>query len=150
MKTIIRIAFEEGVHTNQEYRKIYFSVQKGVNKKSPLSMTELQRLSDLDLSSDYHLNLSKSIFLLGSFLGLRISDLKRIEPKMMSNTGNGKFLRIKNVKTSREVIIPIKNKCDIILERYSYKLPKFTEQVVNRHLKIVAKMMGLSKERQQK
>lgn len=148
LKSIMRLAYEEGIHANQEYRKRYFSVPKEVNKKIPLTGLEVQKLADLKLSEDYHLDLSRNIFLLGCYLGLRVSDLKRISPEFIVSSEQGRCIRMKTVKTSREVIIPISSRCDRILEKYSYTIPRFAEQVVSRHLKILAKMIGLSEQRQ--
>jgi len=146
----MRLAYEEKVHANDTFRDRYFAVPKEVNKKIPLTMREVQRMMSLDLSDVPYMELSRNIFVLGCFLGLRVSDLKQISPLHIHDESEGKYINIKTVKTGVEVRIPLNSIVRDILEAYGDQLPKFNEQVVNRHLKILAVRIGLNKIRASK
>lgn len=143
LKSIMRVAHEEGIHSNTVYTHRWFSVPKEVIKKIPLSMAELDRMRAMDLNDDYHRCLSRDVFVLGCFIGLRVSDIKRLKRDHIYEDDHGKFIRIKTQKTGMEVEIPLGTAALNILEKYEYQLPYFTEQVVNRHLKDLARRIGL-------
>jgi two-component system sensor histidine kinase ChiS len=46
--------------------------------------------------------------------------------------------------------VPLSTKADKLLRKYNYKIPSFWEQVVNRHLKQIGDMIGLSNDRASK
>lgn len=78
---------------------------------------------------------AKDMFLIGCYTGLRISDIKRLNPV---NTRNG-LIQMRLLKTNKEVKIPIIKSCDEILKRYGYRSPRFPDQKVNEHIKEVCK-----------
>lgn len=146
-KALMKVAYEEGIHANREFAKRYFIVPYKKQKKVPLSLSEVRRIENLDTSDEPKLTLPKEIFLLGIFLGLRVSDIKRITPSHIHNTKDGLILAITTQKTGTEVRIPINKKAEQILAKYSFKCPYFCEQVVNRHLKLIGKKIGLRSDR---
>lgn len=143
-KALMKIAYEEGVHTNTEYTKRYFIVPYKKQKKIPLSLSEVNQIENLDTSDEPKLSLPKDIFLLGCYLGLRVSDIKRISSKNIQRYNKRHVLVMTTQKTGKEVKIPINTKAEKILAKYDFKCPCFCEQVVNRHLKLIGKKIGLS------
>lgn len=150
LKVIMKTAHEEGVHSNLEFQKRYFVTPKNATKKTPLSLEELKALEELDLSEQPNLGFARDIFLLGCYLGLRVSDIKRITPNLLQRDTGGTFLSMKTQKTGAEVKVPVNTKADQILRRYDYMVPAFYEQVVNRLLKSIGKLMELPSERTNK
>lgn len=146
-KVVMKLANEEGIHANREFIKRYFVIPSNRQKKIPLSFTEVKLLENLEIGDEPKLNLPKEIFLLGVYLGLRVSDIKRICPSLIQNTNEGMILSLKTQKTATEVRIPINKKAEKILAKYKFTCPKFCEQVVNRHLKLIGRKIGLSEER---
>ena len=150
LKSMMRSSFEDGVSSNDEFRKRYFSVPKEERKKIPLSLEEIKKLIALDLSNSKSLSLARDVFVLGCFIGLRISDIKRITAGNMYEDEYGMNLKIKTQKMGVEVRIPLSSEAVRILGRYEFELPKITEQVVNRNLKILAKRINLHSSRASK
>src|SRR5690606_28669499 len=146
-KALMKIAYEEGIHANREYAKRYFIVPYKKQKKVPLTLSEVRRIENLDTADDPKLSLPKDIFLLGIYLGLRVSDIKRITPSHIHNTSEGLILSMTTQKTGSEVQIPINKKAEQILAKFGFKCPYFCEQVVNRHLKLIGKKIGLRSDR---
>lgn len=147
LKSVMRTGYEENIHTSDEFRKRYFSVPKEAKKKVPLTLSEIQRLQNLQIEYPNSLALSRDIFVLGCYIGLRISDLKRISSNHIQKNKDGYFIAIKTQKTGIEVKIPLNKIAVAILQRYNYKFPPISEQVINRNLKTLGKMIGLSHSR---
>jgi integrase len=146
-KSILKMAYEEGIHNNSEFKRRYFISPKDSVKKIPLTLQEVQCMFSLDLVDNQMLSFARDIFLLGCYLGLRVSDIKRLSPSHIHDDSSGRYIRIETQKTGAVVQIPISSKARIILEKYNYEIPPFWEQVVNRNLKKIALRMNLPKSR---
>lgn len=103
--------------------------------KISLTLEELRLLENKDVSERVEWQKAKDCFLIGCYTGLRISDIKRLNPV---NTQGG-FIQMRLLKTNKEVKIPIIKACDEILKRYAYRAPRFPDQKVNEHIKEVCK-----------
>lgn len=104
-----------------------------------LSLTELEKLENV-LPETPEENRAKDIFLLGCYLGLRISDLKRITPASISQGRITMVLR----KNNRPVQIPITGQAKTILDSYANYAPKINEQSVNKCLKLLCQRAGIT------
>jgi integrase len=111
-------------------------------KKTIVSLTidELSKLENLDVSQSSEQQKVKDMFLLGCYTGLRVSDLKRLNP---INTQGG-VINMKLTKNDRQVAIPIISDCARILSRYNYSAPKINEQAVNEGIKVIAEKAGIT------
>lgn len=147
LKAIMKVSHEEGIHTSNEARRRYFVTPKDKKKKIPLTLAEVKTLEGLDLMDNERLDFARNIFLLGCYLGLRVSDIKRITPQHIHSDKHGKYLTIKAQKTGTDLKVPVSRKADHILNKFEYTIPDFWEQVVNRHLKIIGKMICLPPQR---
>jgi len=69
-------------------------------------------------------------------MGMRWSDFSTIEKGVFQNNteGNTSYIKV-NEKTEETIIIPVLPTAKRILEKYQYKLPKYTQQYFNRTLK---------------
>ncbi len=104
-----------------------------------LSKAEISKLYYLDLSSNPHLISSRDWFVLGCLIGLRFSDLSKIEAHhvVLDN------LRIEQQKTKRPVEIPIFGEVKTILEKYHYTSPITMLNEFNLNIKQIGKLAGI-------
>lgn len=102
--------------------------------KISLTVDELRLLENVDVSKRVEWQKAKDAFLIGAYTGLRISDIKELNPV---NTAGG-FIEKKLLKNNKWVKIPIIKACDDILKRYGYKYHGMPQQKVNQFIKEVA------------
>ena len=62
---------------------------------------------------------------------------------MISEESGWKVIKLTQLKTGEQVIIPIKPELETILKKYDYTLPHTWEQKVNEHIKDIAKLAGI-------
>lgn len=108
-----------------------------------LSKEEIQILIDLKPTDKFEERII-DLFILNCFMGMRWSDFSTIEKGVFQNDeeGNTSYIKI-NEKTEETIIIPILPTAKRILEKYQYKLPKFTQQYFNRTLKNILESHNL-------
>ena len=105
-----------------------------------LNETELEVLADLQLK-DYHSRI-RDLFLVGCWTGLRFSDFSRLTYENIDL--ETETIRIKTQKTSADVVIPILPEILTIFKKYKDDgLPKYQNQVMNRELKNVGKVLEI-------
>jgi integrase len=140
IKTIMGYSFDEGKHTNQEYRKGYFSKVSEVVNHPYLNLDELNRIEDLNLP-DKEMDVARDIFLIGCYTGLRIGDLlKFIQNPNFVERDKIKFIQLKQSKTSKIVFIPLNSNVLKIMEKYDGRLPDYLHHnAINFNLKSIAK-----------
>jgi len=140
LKAIMNKAFQLKHHTNLEYKN--FSTPTEEVKHIYLTEQEIQTIYELDLvGQEKDLKLTRDVFVLQCYVGLRYSDLKRLEPEMLKENK----LVIQTQKTGRTVTIPLHPLVKQIIAKYETKLPKpFVNQVMNRHLKEIGKLAGIN------
>lgn len=85
----------------------------------------------------------RDLFLIGCYTGLRFSDFSSLDLQSI----DGKFIKLKQVKTGARVTIPIMEKLKPVLAKYPNELPTITNQRFNTYIKIVAKLAGLTSKR---
>lgn len=100
-----------------------------------LTLAELEMLKAVDCSKNRNWQKAKDIFILGTVTGLRLSDVKRLNP---INT-HGEHISLKTLKNSKDVKIPILSDGKEVLERYNYHAPKMSANKVNKYIKEVCK-----------
>ncbi len=100
-----------------------------------LSKEEMQVLVDLKPADKFEERII-DLFVLNCYLGMRWSDFSTIEKGIFQNDAEGNTSYIKvNEKTEEPIVIPVLPTAKRILEKYEYKLPKYTQQYFNRELK---------------
>ena len=140
IKTIMRLSRDEGLHENIEIDKRMF---KAISKKVEnifLNEDELRQMYNLDLSHKKNYELARDVFLIGAFTAQRYSDYSRIRKEMIK----GNNIELIQQKTGEKVIIPMRNEVKEILKKYDYTLPKTYEQKVNKYIKEVGKLAGIT------
>lgn len=140
IKTVMGYAYEEGMHTNLEYKKNYFAKMTEVVNHPYLDLTELKQIEQLEIHQE-EMSVSRDIFLIGCNTGLRIGDLLSFikNPKLIKN-GERDFIEIKQSKTANPVVIPINSTIVNIMAKYNGGFPPYLHQnIINQNLKLVCK-----------
>lgn len=150
LKSILRNAYEEELHQNTAFQKRWFAVPSERPKKHPLTLEEMYALHDLDLKLGSTDCKARDVFLLACYLGLRISDIKRIRPDHIEEKDGRKYIRITTQKKKKRVAVPISSRLDEILSRYNYTMPRITSQTVNKKIKVLAAEAGIPEKKAKK
>lgn len=148
LKVLLNYAFEDGLSTNTIQRTKKFSKQKrnAGGKKPYLNTDELEKIYKLKLESGSMLDKVRDIFLIGCYTGQRVSDYSNIKQNNIDSLSNGKkVFRIKQQKTGTEVVIPFLNgNIETILEKWNNELPRISDVLINRHIKTICEMAGIT------
>jgi hypothetical protein len=145
LKTIMNAARDKGLHNNLESTQKSFKTLKVKVENIYLSLQELEKMYNLDLSKNPNLEQSRDIFLIGSFTSLRFSDYSRIKPSNIKNKGNNNVIEMYTKKTGELVIIPFWHWIlEELLIKYKYNIPKIYEQKLNKDIKEVGRLAGIN------
>lgn len=147
LKQILNAALDAGLTTNIEHTRRTFKVVRNDIDVVYLTAKELQSVFELDLSNNEKQALARDIFCAGCYTGQRFSDYSRINKSQVRVTDAGNIvLDIRQKKTGKTVIIPVRWELKEILERYDYNLPHIWEQHVNDEIKNVCALAGINQE----
>ncbi len=144
LKAILNFATEDGYNTFTGYQhKKFKTVREDVNNIY-LSEDEISKLLKLDLSGDRTMERTRDLFVFGCYTGLRFSDFSQVKQEHIV----GDILRIKTIKTSEWVNIPILPAVREIMDKYKDNpnyLPKsVSNQTMNRNLKDLGEMAKIN------
>lgn len=144
LKAILNSATEDGYNTFTDYQhKNFKAVREDVNNIY-LSEEEISKLLKLDLSSDKIMERTRDLFVFGCYTGLRFSDFSQVKQEHIV----GDILRIKTIKTSEWVNIPILPAVREIMDKYKdnpNNLPKsVSNQTMNRNLKVLGDLAKIN------
>ena len=140
------------LHTNESYRE--YNIPERIGSIKFLEWHEVKQLMQVQLDSPVQ-EKSRDLLLFGCFTGMRYSDiraLKKIDIKQHVFDGvEGVFYaaHIRQVKTSRETVIPLLPEAMAIIRKYESlpgesALPQMFLQKVNDALKIVGEKAKLN------
>ena len=146
-KKLIKDAEIEGIHENFRARSLNYTMEVRESDKSTqiyLTTEELQGLYDMELCGTDEL--VRDIFLIGCYIGQRVSDYGRIEPEWFGTTRNGvKVIRIQQKKTKRDVCVPIVgNQLQTLLKKYNYCVPRISDAEIDRTIKDICERLSVS------
>jgi len=145
LKVFLADAEERGQLVNQDYKLKRFKV---VEEKSPsmyLTLDEIGRIKNLDLSKQEELDRVRDLFLIGCYTGVRYSDYHQVNYDHVFRNDKGTFLKVKTTKTGDTVVIPLRPEVIFVLEKYGENLPKpISNQKMNVHLKTIAQKAKLN------
>lgn len=138
LKTVMNYALSRGYHNNIVFKSREFAKPKEEIDHIYLNKKELKSIAKLELEPN--LDKTRDLFLIGSYTGLRISDLKRLEKKHITTNSDGTFIEIKSKKTQQRIVIPCNSIVKKIFAKYDNQPPPSkSEQKINDDLKIIAK-----------
>lgn len=144
LKQIVTTAIEEGYVERFTWKGIK-SEKRDVDSVYT-NFNEIQLLYDEQLTKETEI-LVRDKYVLNCFLGMRYSDLNKLEPHFFTkkNIGNKEFIvytgRAK--KTDHKIEFAVHPMAQEILEKYNYDVPKLSAKEFNDILKIVAHRAGL-------
>jgi integrase len=105
-----------------------------------LTISEIRALYNVDLSAHPEWRRFRDMFVLGCYTGLRFSDYSGIKPEDIRKG----ILHKKQGKSDHWVVIPLRPEAhEILINRFSKKMPKTSNPELNRHFKKVAQLAGI-------
>jgi hypothetical protein len=158
LKTIMKQGKEEKKHNNLEFQRSAFKVQSIEVDTIYLNEEELKKVYNLDLTKvkeEYDidpvelpgLDAARDVFLIGCWTCQRYSDYSRIN-KVNVQDGR-RVIKLEQIKTGNKVVIPVRAELDMVLKKYEiakdeYQLPKTFEQKLNKRIKTVCRLAGIT------
>lgn len=162
----IKVAYRDardvdGLHDLHETEKRGFSSANFAAKTIYLSLDELQRIADLEITpqsfvaafpnsaNNAGVNIERKIkalevvrnkFLLGAYTALRVSDFNHLRDVHI----DGDYFRVTTQKTGAHVVIPIHPVIRRIIDSGFDISTPITDQKINEHIKEVARMAGIT------
>lgn len=124
----IKMSDDVEYFTWKDQRKQYFT-------PTAQEVSKIMVLTDLSKSQEH----IRDTFIVSCFTGLRESDVREIQSEMMEEQNGQKFLRVSMKKTNLDYSIPITQEVWDILQKYNFRLPRYTQQNYNLVIKEVAK-----------
>jgi integrase len=145
LKTFLSEATKRGINKNMAFRDRGFKKLVEDIKHTYLTVDEIERLYQLNLSVMPAWEAVRDIFVFGCYTGLRFSDLVSIrESNIVINDGKECIDFITN-KTGERVLVPLANTAIKILKKYKYQLPKaICNQKFNAYLKFISQRAGFN------
>jgi integrase len=110
-----------------------------------LTNEQVEMLENIDLSFNPELDIVRDLFLFAVYSGMRYSDVHRTKQWHFNVSATGiKYLMYTSKKTKNLVKVPLKPKAIILLDKYTNDLPTRSDQHLNRKLKEIARLAGLT------
>lgn len=154
----------DGLHDLHETEKRGFSSANYPAKTVYMSLDELQRIADLEITPETllatypelatednsqkanlarkaaSLNIIRNKFLLGAYTALRVSDFNHLRHVHV----DGDFFRITTQKTGAAVVIPIHPVIRKMMNEGFDITTRVSDQKINKHIKEIARMAGIT------
>lgn len=116
-----------------------------------LNEDEILRMYKLigNLSNYPGLDVFARLFVLGTQVGVRVSDLEINPEHIKTTTAGGRALKtahLKNEKTNSSVVIPLTPLAEEILKHFKWRVPPFKDQDLNDAVKILARLAGIKEQ----
>ena len=148
IKRVLRYAEDSGHCVHSAYKSSSFKAPQETASDIHLNEDELSKIRELELSSDqYSLALTRDLFMIGAYSGLRVSDYNRLTNDNIQNYDGSEMLEVRCKKTNSLVIVPIHPVVKSILIKYYNSLPPSqNEQLINRNLKVLGRLCGMDGE----
>lgn len=143
IKCFMKWSRSKGLHTNSAWETFWRDKRTG--DTIALSVDELRRMRDTDLSDKPRLNRTRDIFLLQTFTGLRYGDLLHLEQKHIDAQVG--VIRFSTEKTGATCIIPITTPLQALLDKHTLADLSMPSNVkMNAALKELGQLIGLDQE----
>ena len=148
VKRVLRYTEDNGHFVHSAYKSSSFKAPQETASEIYLTEDELKRIRELQLSSEqYSLELTRDLFMVGAYSGLRVSDFNSLTVENIQSFNGLKILEVRSQKTNALAEIPIHPVVKDILIKYDNALPPSqNEQVMNRNLKVLGKLCGIDDE----
>ena len=170
LKTIMSLAEAEGYHTNAKYKDKRFKGTRVEVDAIYLTREELEKIMAVPADKlSPGKQLARDIFMIGVWTAQRVSDYNNLQPEDFHTTTKRwiedvpdpehpgqttaviktkeiTYVDIRQQKTGAKVSIPCSTELKAILEKYNYNVPHLPDQDINRYIKDIAELAGLTDE----
>ena len=144
VKSVLAAMEEQGHDVHPAYRRKGFKKITEDSTSISLSLDELKQMKALDLSDEPRgLTLTRDLFLIGCFTGLRVSDLNRLQSAELVTLEGKKCFSFNQQKTGQPVLIPVHPVVQSILDCHDGPPRPQNDQILNRNLKRLGQLMEL-------
>lgn len=91
---------------------------------------------------------TRDLFLFQCYTGLAVSDLKKITASSIKEIDDSLFWSYTRQKTKQAILVPVLHVAKTVFDKYKGKgrLPTFSDPIYNKHLKTLAKEVGIEKD----
>ena len=170
LKTIMSLAEAEGYHHNAKYKDKRFKGTRVDVDSIYLTREELEKI--MAVPSDTlspGKQLARDIFMIGVWTAQRVSDYNNLQPEDFHTTTKRwiedipdpehpgqttaviktkeiTYVDIRQQKTGAKVSIPCSTELKAILEKYNYNIPHLPDQDINRYIKEIGRLAGITEE----
>lgn len=140
LKAICNVLLDKGISYNQ----VRVLTPKDKPTKVSLSLTELKKMREAELTDSE--TRVMDVFMVQSFTGLRYKFLCKFlsNPMAYIKDNEGKnYIDIVSDKNNEQSIIPLHPQVVRILQKYSGEMPIYSEQYVNKAIKVIGRKSGI-------
>lgn len=146
---LLEFAYRRKQHNNKSVTDEFYKIPEIEGCKTTniyLTNEEIQALYEMPLEKGSMNDKVRDVFLCGCYTAQRISDYgKFTEDNFVTTSKGNNVVKLVQEKTKNSVTIPILNKNLLeIAKKYNYNIPKISDVILNRYIKIICK--ELSKE----
>ena len=138
IKAFMSFATEKGYNQNLAYKSKKFKAFNIAVDNISLSEEEVGEIYKLDLTSTPELELTRDLFILGCWTGLRFDNLINVKNDYI-NKGMLNFPSIS--KSDNRITIPLHNTALKIIEKYNGWPPKISSPIYNKNIKLIAEQI---------
>lgn len=144
VKTLCRHAKAKGIQTSLEFDTLRINLKPENLPKIYLSFEELERINALNELPE-HLDNAKDWLIISCYTGQRISDFMKFDQSMIRSAKNARFIDFKQVKTGKEMTVPILPIIETILDKRSGQFPRpISDQRYNDYIKEICRIAGIN------
>ena len=144
IKTVCTHARSKGIEVSRELDTLKLNLNKPATDKVYLTRAELDQISKLQGLPNY-LDNARDWLIISCYTGQRISDFMRFNKSMIRYEKNIPFLDLKQVKTGKDVTVPLLPEVMQIIEKRNGDFPHpISHQRYNDWIKEVANLAGLN------
>lgn len=155
IRTYTNLAIKRGLMDANAYPFRSFELESQETQRGYLTPEEIVLIENLTIPPEQkHLEKVRDMFLFSCYTGLRFSDVTAITPENFVTENGKEYLRLTMQKVKQHISIPVhalfNGKPSQLAKRHiqpdrKYIFDDFTNQHVNRCLKDIAKLAGISK-----
>ncbi len=170
LKTIMSLAEAEGYHHNAKYKDKRFKGTRVDVDSIYLTREELEKIMAVPADQlSPGKQLARDIFMIGVWTAQRVSDYNNLQPEDFHSTTKRwiedvpdpehpgqttaviktkeiTYVDIRQQKTGAKVSIPCSTELKAILEKYNYNIPHLPDQDINRYIKEIGRLAGITEE----
>lgn len=141
LKVFLNAATESGDNKNLIFRSKKFRKPTEDVTKIYLTESEIDKIYNLDLSTNDRLEKVRDAFIVGCYSGLRFSDFTELKTENIQTD----LIKIKTKKTGETVFIPFKGRLVEIYRKYNSNFPSsISNQKMNEYLKEIAELADIN------